>query len=169
MIKQIIFDLDGVLIDSRELHFKSFNSALMNICPEFSISKEEHLSTYDGLPTTKKLELLTQNKGLPKRFYNEIWKKKQYITLNLMMDYTEDRKLILILDKLKEQGIRMSVASNSVRESIITALHNKKILHFFDHIGYSAIHLIFVVNSQTGIWTLRKKFDQCHHSLFSTV
>ena len=134
MIKQIIFDLDGVLIDSRELHFKSFDQALKLICPDFAIEKEEHLSTYDGLPTTKKLELLTENKGLPKKLYNKIWQKKQDITLNLMMDYIEDRRLVIILDKLKEQGIRMSVASNSVRESIITALHNKKILHFFDHI-----------------------------------
>jgi len=134
MIKQIIFDLDGVLIDSRELHFKSFDQALKLICPDYAITKEEHLSTYDGLPTTKKLELLTENKGLPKNLYNKIWEKKQYITLNLMMDYVEDRKLILILDKLREKGIRMSVASNSVRESIITSLHNKKILHFFDHI-----------------------------------
>ena len=71
MIKQIIFDLDGVLIDSRELHFKSFDQALKLICPDYAITKEEHLSTYDGLPTTKKLELLTENKGLPKNLYNK--------------------------------------------------------------------------------------------------
>ena len=134
MIKQIIFDLDGVLINSRELHFKSFNGALNQICPEFSISKEEHLSTYDGLPTTKKLELLTINKGLPKDLYNKIWKKKQNITLALMSDYTENRNLSTVLYRLREKGIKMSVASNAVRESIITALHHKKILHYFDHI-----------------------------------
>ena len=58
MINLVIFDLDGVLIDSRELHFKSFNEALINICPDYAIAKDEHLSTYDGLPTRKKLSLL---------------------------------------------------------------------------------------------------------------
>ena len=131
MIKQIIFDLDGVLIDSRELHFKSFDAALRELCPDFAITKEEHLSTYDGLPTTKKLELLTQNKGLPKSIYNQIWKRKQEITLNLMNNYVEDRRLSLILQKLKDKNFKLSVASNSVRDSIIASLHNKKILHFF--------------------------------------
>jgi len=134
MIKQIIFDLDGVLINSRELHFKSLNSALNQTCPEYSISKDEHLSTYDGLPTTKKLKLLTANKGLPKDLYNEVWQKKQDITLELMSEYTEDTKLSSILCRLQEKGIEMAVASNAVRESIITALHHKKILHYFWHV-----------------------------------
>ena len=66
MIKLIIFDLDGVLIDARELHYEALNRALYSIDPKFTINKEEHLSTYDGLPTTKKLELLTKNKNLHK-------------------------------------------------------------------------------------------------------
>tara|TARA_B110000495_G_scaffold33059_1_gene25811 strand:+ start:933 stop:2342 length:1410 start_codon:yes stop_codon:yes gene_type:complete len=134
MINQIIFDLDGVLINSRELHFESFNGAINNVCPSYSITKEEHLSTYDGLPTTRKLELLTENKGLPKNLYKEIWEKKQRITLAMMETYQKDEKLDLMLGKLKQKGIRMSVASNSVRESIITALYHKKILHHFDYI-----------------------------------
>ena len=134
MIKQIIFDLDGVLINSRELHFEAFNGAINSVCPEYRVSKEEHLSTYDGLPTTSKLELLTKNKGLPKDMYDEIWKRKQKITLTIMENYKRDEKLNSILHRLQEKGIGMAVASNSVRESIITALHHKRILHYFCHI-----------------------------------
>jgi Predicted phosphatase/phosphohexomutase len=53
MIKLIIFDLDGVLIDSREMHYTALNNALSKIDSKYTISKEEHLSRYDGLNTTK--------------------------------------------------------------------------------------------------------------------
>ena len=61
MIKLIIFDLDGVLVDARELHYDALNRALGSIDEKYVISREEHLSTYDGLSTTKKLNMLTQN------------------------------------------------------------------------------------------------------------
>ena len=61
MTKLVIFDLDGVLIDSKDYHYEALNQALGE---EYSISREEHVSFYDGLPTKAKLELLTKNKGL---------------------------------------------------------------------------------------------------------
>ena len=58
MIKLIIFDLDGVLVDARELHYNALNRALKSINEKYTIERAEHLSTYDGLSTTKKLNLL---------------------------------------------------------------------------------------------------------------
>jgi beta-phosphoglucomutase-like phosphatase (HAD superfamily) len=73
MIKLIIFDLDGVLIDAREIHYEAFNRAISLVGKDFIINKEEHLSTYDGLPTKKKLELLSKNKNLPIDKHSLIW------------------------------------------------------------------------------------------------
>jgi len=63
--KLIIFDLDGVLIDSREMHYDALNNALRQVGEQYVITKDEHLSFFDGLPTSKKLALLTQKKNLP--------------------------------------------------------------------------------------------------------
>ncbi len=60
MIKAVIFDLDGVLVDARELHYIALNRALEAINPQYQISRDEHLSTFDGLPTSKKLEFLRE-------------------------------------------------------------------------------------------------------------
>ena len=69
MTKLVIFDLDGVLIDSKDYHYEALNKALG---PEYVISREDHVSIYDGLPTKAKLELLTKNKGLPVDQYDKI-------------------------------------------------------------------------------------------------
>ena len=53
MNKLIIFDLDGVLIESRELHYQSLNDALTSIDSKYVITRDEHLSFYDGLNTTR--------------------------------------------------------------------------------------------------------------------
>jgi beta-phosphoglucomutase-like phosphatase (HAD superfamily) len=84
MIKLIIFDLDGVLVDARELHYEALNLALAEVGEDFIIGRSEHLSTYDGLSTTKKLQMLTENKGLPENLHNLVWKLKQDKTIEII-------------------------------------------------------------------------------------
>ena len=78
MIKLVIFDLDGVLVDAKNIHYQSLNDALGK---EYAISLGEHLSTYDGLKTNQKLEMLTDKKGLPKELHQSIWERKQLKTI----------------------------------------------------------------------------------------
>ena len=78
MVKLIIFDLDGVLVEAKNIHYKALNEALGK---KYAITWNEHLSTYDGLKTTQKLEMLSEKKGLPRENHKTIWETKQYITL----------------------------------------------------------------------------------------
>ena len=71
MIKLIIFDLDGVLVESRELHYIALNKALSEIGDQYTISKEEHLCKYDALTTTQKLKKLTAEKNFQKNITTE--------------------------------------------------------------------------------------------------
>ncbi len=83
-VKLVIFDLDGVLIDSKDYHFEALNLALET---KFKISKEEHIADYDGLPTLEKLKLLSKKKGLPNDKYDEVWKSKQINTLKILFKF----------------------------------------------------------------------------------
>ena len=87
MSKLIIFDLDGVLIDSKDLHFESLNMALKEIDEKFLISRDEHVSIYDGLNTSKKLELLSKLKKFPKSHHQTVWDLKQAITVKLIKEF----------------------------------------------------------------------------------
>ena len=48
-MKLIIFDLDGVLVNTKILHYECLNKALELIDPKYIISYNEHLRLYDGL------------------------------------------------------------------------------------------------------------------------
>ena len=130
----IIFDLDGVLVESKDLHYHSLNRALEHIDPKYVIPRNEHLSTYDGLSTTKKLHILTEYKGLPKNLYDEIWKLKQDMTLQWINEtFTYDQRIRYILKTLKDRGYLIYVASNSIYNSVKLMLLKKGFLEYIDY------------------------------------
>ena len=131
MIKVVIFDLDGVLVDARELHYEALNRALGKF--GFTIDRNEHLSTYDGLPTTKKLQLLTENKGLSRDLYEDIWKGKQFQTREIIdKEFTYDERIRAILRRLKNDGYLIVVCSNSIRETTKMMLIRKGYYEFIE-------------------------------------
>jgi len=129
MIKLVIFDLDGVLVDAKNIHYQSLNDALGE---EFAISLEEHLSTYDGLKTKQKLEMLTEKKGLSKELHQSIWERKQLRTIELLSDISESKELSSLFKYLKEKGLSISVCSNSIRNTIIKCLTQMNLVNLVD-------------------------------------
>ena len=51
MVKLIIFDLDGVLVEAKKIHYETLNRALSSFNDRYIITNEEHLNRYDGLKT----------------------------------------------------------------------------------------------------------------------
>ena len=130
MTKLVIFDLDGVLIDSKDYHYDALNEALGE---EYAISREEHVSAYDGLPTTAKLELLSKNKGLPADRYEEIWRAKQENTLHIFKTKVDkDYELMGYFQQLSDEGYKIAVASNSIRNTVKIILLRLGLLEFVD-------------------------------------
>ncbi len=132
MIKHIIFDLDGVLVSTKDIHYKALNESLPN---KFKISLEDHYLFYDGLPTKKKLEILSKKKNLEKKTYNEIIKNKDYITKKIISrKIKKNIKLINIFKKLKDRNIKISCASNAKRYFVDICLKKIGIIQYFDNI-----------------------------------
>ena len=130
MTKLVIFDLDGVLIDSKDYHYDALNEALGE---EYAITREEHVSTYDGLPTTAKLKLLSENKGLPTDRYEEIWRAKQENTLHIFKTKVDkDYELMGYFQQLSDEGYKIAVASNSIRNTVKIILLRLGLLEFVD-------------------------------------
>ena len=115
----VIFDLDGVLIDSKEYHFQALNDSLRELSEKYVISLEEHVSGFDGLPTKTKLEKLHKERGLPKSKFDQIWATKQQNTRKILEEKIQkDDELISIFKIFKSHGYHVCVASNSIKETI---------------------------------------------------
>ena len=134
MSKLIIFDLDGVLVEAKEIHFDSLNLALKDIDEKFVISWEDHLKNYDGLKTYDKLNLLSKYKGLPldKTILDKIFNSKQEYTLNALSNLGRNQKFIDLFEQLKANGYIIACCSNSVEKTVILSLTNLGIINYFD-------------------------------------
>ena len=131
MIKLIVFDLDGVLVETKKLHFDAFNKALRDVDPKYEISYDEHLARYDGLSTHKKLDIIGREKGLSGMEFQSIWLRKQVYTSQMLRELTPDTRLIEVLRKLKEK-YTIAVASNSIRDSVKITLLKLGLLEYVD-------------------------------------
>jgi len=126
--KLIIFDLDGVLVEAKNIHYEALNKAL----GEYAISWNEHLSTYDGLKTSQKLDMLTKAKGLPIEDHDRIWEAKQQITLQMLDKLQPSAELKSVMSTLVQEGYKLAVASNSIRKTVITVLAKLDIVGYMD-------------------------------------
>jgi beta-phosphoglucomutase len=130
-ITAVLFDLDGVLVDATEWHYDALNRALRLF--GFDITRYEHLSGYNGLPTKKKLEMLSVEKGLPAALHTMLSRLKQV--------YTREEILIrcrpvfekeYMLSRLKAEGFRLAVCSNSIRDSLQMMIRNSGLDDYFE-------------------------------------
>jgi HAD superfamily hydrolase (TIGR01509 family) len=128
MIKLVIFDLDGVLVEAKNIHFNALNKAL----GEYAIDWNEHLSIYDGLKTNQKLEMLHERKGLPKERFKDIWENKQKYTLEELRALKPNQTLQSVMSALVEDGYKLAVCSNSIRKTVLTVLSKLGIIEFMD-------------------------------------
>lgn len=130
-INAILFDMDGVLIDAKDWHYEALNQALSLFGME--ISRYDHLVTYDGLPTKKKLEMLTLERGLPRALHHFINDMKQEFTFQL--GYAKCKPTFnhqYALSNLKARGYKMAACSNSIRKTMEVLFERAAIIEYFD-------------------------------------
>ncbi len=130
-ITSVLFDLDGVLVDATEWHYLALNRALGLF--GFDITRYEHLSDYNGLPTRKKLQMLSVEKGLPRALHNTVSRLKQVYTRDEIL--TKCRPVFekeYMLSRLRKEGYRMAVCSNSIRDSLQMMVHQSGLDEYFE-------------------------------------
>lgn len=130
-IKAVVFDMDGVLIEAKDWHYEAMNRALSLFGIE--ISRYDHLVTYDGLPTKKKLEMLSLERGLPVGLHQFISEMKQQYTMEIVYARCKPRfNHEYALSKLKLEGYKMAVCSNSIRNTVEVMLRKASLIDYME-------------------------------------
>lgn len=123
--------MDGVLVDAREWHYQALNAALKPF--GITISRDEHLAVYDGLPTRKKLGILSKARGLPEglhAFLNSLKQKHTSAMMEQLCRPTFHHRFAL--SRLRADGYRMAMCSNSVRTTVDTMAKLALIDQYFE-------------------------------------
>ena len=118
MIRLVLFDLDGVLIDAKRIHYDALNQAL----GKYAISEDEHTNRYDGRKTREKLEMLTREKGLPVESHDQVYEDKQKYTLEKLLELKPNVEIKKLFEKLEADGYLIGVCTNSIRRTALVAL-----------------------------------------------
>lgn len=130
-IKAVLFDMDGVLIDAKDWHYEALNRALGLFGIE--ISRYDHLTTFDGLPTKVKLEMLSRRYYLPEELHPFINKMKQLYTTEMII--TKCHPMFnheYALSKLHQQGYKIAVCSNSIRKTVELMMDKAELTAYLD-------------------------------------
>ncbi len=131
MIKGIVFDMDGVLIEAKDWHYDALNKALKLF--GFEISRFDHLTAYDGLPTRRKLEMLSVERGLPVELHSFINEMKQAYTMEIVHTQCKPRFVHeYALSKLKAMDYKLGLASNSIKTTIEVMMQKAKLAQYLD-------------------------------------
>jgi len=132
MIKAILYDLDGVLVDATEWHYESLNKALQEVAG-FIIKRDEHISTFNGIPTMKKLEILNDQGRLSKDLFDKVWEKKQEKTFEVIENTASiDPNKIRLHQQIP--NIKKACVTNSIRKSALLMLEKTGQLPFMDFV-----------------------------------
>jgi beta-phosphoglucomutase len=131
IIKAIIFDMDGVLIEAKDWHYEALNKSLAIF--GLKISLHDHLVTFDGLSTGQKLRMLSKTHVLPTTLHSFINEMKQQYTMDITHQLCKPVfHHQYALSKLKEEGYQLAVASNSIRNTVKVMMEKSSLMEYLE-------------------------------------
>ncbi|MGB0903704.1 MAG: HAD family hydrolase, partial [Mangrovicoccus sp.] len=101
----------------------------------FKINHYDHQVTYDGLPTKKKLEMLSKEKNFPEKLHQLTNDMKQQFTIDMVnLNCKPTFYHEYALSKFKKEGYQIAVCSNSIRSTVTLMMEKSglsKYLNFY--------------------------------------
>lgn len=132
-IRAVIFDLDGLLVDSEPLHQRAFNTYLERHKVGYQFERDEYARVFVGIPVQYNAQYLISRFGL-RCTPDELLVEREAEFERLISDASNLRAmpgLQRILSQLEEKHIRLAVASGSPRNQVEIMLNGLRLQNRF--------------------------------------
>jgi beta-phosphoglucomutase family hydrolase len=131
LIKAVIFDLDGVIVESENAHIEAEKQTFLKYGIQLSA---EELHKYTGTTAKAMFTELIRKYRLSTTF-EEISSRKEEIFFRLLKEDAEPTKgIITLLRELKSKRIKLAIGSSSTKKQIKYVLSKLDIAHLFDSV-----------------------------------
>jgi HAD superfamily hydrolase (TIGR01509 family) len=129
--RAILWDLDGVLVNSMEFHYQAFQEVLARRARE--LSREEYLQTIIGLRNDDIFRKLLGD--LSGEEVRNLANRKEEVFRRLISGRVEALPgAVELVGRAKESGLRQAIVSSTPRENINVILSSLHVAHEFDAI-----------------------------------
>lgn len=129
MIKAVLFDLDGVLVDTEPLAM----NIVRKVCKEIGLKiNSGELKNFVGITNEKFYTELFKNRGLKNKVKNVL--KKHYVLYeeSLRNGFKSFKYVKYLLNQLKSRGLKLALVSGSTSKQVFIILNHLRILNNFD-------------------------------------
>jgi beta-phosphoglucomutase len=132
-IKAIIFDLDGVLTNTSEYHYKAWKMLADELGIRFDRNINEKLR---GIPRKESLEIMLGNRIYPEKEKQRLMEVKNNYYVEFLTQMTPDDILpgaLELLREIRDAGIKIGIGSSS--KNALMVIENLKLKDFVDSIS----------------------------------
>lgn len=130
MLKAILFDLDGTLIDSERFHYESWLAILAEW--DISITYEEWVKSYAGIPLPANAQRFIEKYNI-NITHQELIEKVEQLTIERfktseikLMPYVQET-----LEFFAEKDLTLALVTSSPRPDVETVFQKSGLKHFF--------------------------------------
>ncbi|HZX19865.1 MAG TPA: HAD family phosphatase [archaeon] len=131
MLESVVFDFDGVLVNSPEFYIKYTKKYLANL--GIPLTKKD-VSAIVGHPYSYKLDYLNKTYSLKitkNDFLNAV---EQEMKLDMDKKMKNPPNLHNLLSELKENKVQLNVASSNIEKNVVFYLKKFDVDHYFSNI-----------------------------------